>query len=310
MPAPPFETALILGSNGATGGYLARLLQARGVAVTGVDTRTGAGAVGTPDALAELGIAGDIAMIAPGDAARFVATGAIGVVFAINDAADAAAAATLTAASAAAAGRDIALCHVVDLAALRRDPARRALARQVTAWRVDGRRRAANAILHRHDSRLGAVTSLPAIVTDTAFRIARGDALPLLELVETGPCDWGWTAEYVDAVQRLAGLAPMRDFAVASGQRLTTADLSDHAFGFFGLASADHVRIAPAPAPGDAAPQPDTEPDTEPDTAPDADTAVAVAALQAATGWSASTGGRDFVRALCEGAASRGERPA
>lgn len=270
MAALPYSTALILGIDNPVGIYLARLLNARSVRVQGV----GGGSAG----LAALGIADDVATIEPEAALRAAADGRIDAVFGIAGdhlatVLDDAAATTR-------------IAHVVDADALRRQPASVALARRIGDLRRDASRPVFNVILHPHDSRLGPADTLPARIIGAAFRAGTGDA-PKLELVETGPRDWGWTPEYVDAVARLAALPVARDAAVASGHRLTTAGFAGHAFAFFGKNAADHVTIT--------------------GTGSDAgtDTDAAATALKASTGWSASTWGADLVRALCEGATTR-----
>ena len=268
------QASLILGGNGPVGGYLARLLQARGQRVACVADA----AVTTPDALTALGIAGEIEAIDAADARRFVASGDVGTVFAVGSDDD-----ILSAIAASA--RPPRFINIVDAAALRTSPAPRALANRVADLRRDHGLHAANAILHRHDSRLGGLDSMPAQVTLHAWRVARGLATGTLELPETGALDWGWTPEYVDAVARLAALPQPIDIEIASGHRLTTADFVRDAFGFFRTDPADHVRLLPGAATGDA---------------------IDPASTKAATGWSASTYGRDLVRALAEGAAERG----
>jgi len=61
--------------------------------------------------------------------------------------------------------------------------------------------------------------------------------------------------------------------------------MSAHAFAYFRREAADHVHITGV---GEARPP------------------INPAPVKAATGWSASTYGKDLVRAICEGAADRG----
>ncbi|WP_426166377.1 GDP-mannose 4,6-dehydratase [Sandarakinorhabdus sp. DWP1-3-1] len=272
MAALPYASALILGVDDHVGAYLARLLDARGVRVTGVK----AGVAG-PDAIAELGIGAAVALT---DDPVAAAAGA-DVVFAV--AANGLEAQIDNILAAARPGLRIA--HVVDRDRLQRDRDAAARARRIAEARAADGRPWFNAILHPHDSRLGPTDNLAARITAAAWRASRGEP-ERLELVESGPQDWGWTPEYVDAVLRLAALPQVRDAAVATGHTLTTAEFAGHAFEFFGKDAADHVTILPG-------------------TAAEPDTGVAAAALKAATGWSASTWGRDLVRALGEGAAGR-----
>jgi GDPmannose 4,6-dehydratase len=274
------SNVLILGSNSPVGGYLARLLQARGSTVFGVADDNG------NDALAALGIADAVNPVSASDAADLATRLSDATIFAINDGSPAQAALVADVlARAAVAGTTPRLAHVADAEALRRHPALLEQAKTVAGYRRDRGLRAVNAILHAHDSRLGSADTLPARITTAAWRAAQGDDEPL-DLVETGPRDWGWTAEYVDAVARLAALDRPIDLAIGSGHSLDTAEFAKHAFDFFKRDAGQHVRIAP-PAVIPAEPEIDT------------------ARLKAVTGWSASTWGRDFVRALCEGAASR-----
>ena len=276
--------ALILGADTATGAYLARLLDARGVPVSGVLAGDGA-------ALSNLGIAAVVAPVAAADAARLVAGLPDLTLFAINDGSPAQAdlVAEVLAAGAAAANRPR-LSHIVDAATLLQKPALLEQAKKVADWRRDAGLVAMNAILHAHDSRLGPADSLPARITAAAWRAAQAKgetpATPL-EFTETGPRDWGWTPEYVDAIIRLAALEKPLDLAIGSGTPLTVADFVNHAFAYFKIDPAGHVHVLPA---------------TE---ATRVEPAIDTARLKAATGWSASTHGRDLVRALSEGAAAR-----
>jgi GDPmannose 4,6-dehydratase len=275
------SNVLILGSNGAVGGYLARLLQARGANVFGVTDNS------ANNALSALGIADAVVPVAPAEAAALAANLRDATIFAINDgSAEQAALVAEVLAAAAAAPTAPRLCHVADADTLRRNPALLQQTKRVAEYRRDNGRRAVNAILHAHDSRLGAADTLPARITAAALRAARSDATPILDLAETGPRDWGWTAEYVDAVARLAALDRPIDLAIGSGHSLNVAEFAKHAFEFFKRDADQHVRIEPA-LHGSPEPAVDTD------------------RLKTTTGWSASTWGRDLVRALCEGAASR-----
>ncbi len=257
--------ALITGIDGAVGAYLARLLDARGVQVLGV---------GGSAALMPLGIADSVTMIDAADVTAFVSDGGAATVFAIAGDDPALAEAVLAAAAAAAGTR---LCHITDLASLA-VPQVRAMVARVAAWRGQGRL-ATNALLGAHDSRLGAHDTLPARIIRA---VARQEPL---EITESGPVDWGWTPEYVDAVIRLAALETPADLIIGSGHTLTSAEIAHHALAYFKTPDSSLITIRP----GDSAPP-----------AP-----INVTALKTATGWSASTWGHDLVRALCEGAADR-----
>jgi GDPmannose 4,6-dehydratase len=284
MALLPFAQALVIGADTATGAYLARLLDARGVGVSGVMTAADDAA----GRLASLGIADAVVPVPADEVAGLVA--ALPGIAIFGVAGDAAIDAALSAAAGAgtAEARRRRFCQIADIDALRTAPALVARVQHIGALRRDRGLSFATAVLHSHDSRLASADTLPGRITTAAFRAAQPGGLPgVLELVETGPRDWGWTPEYVDAVIRLAALDRPVDLAIGSGTPLSVADFAREAFGFFGLDSADHVRLIPPPA-GAAAEAP-----------------IDRDRLKAATGWQASTTGRDLVRALCEGAAGR-----
>lgn len=268
--------ALVLAANTATGAYLARLVQARGTSVFAVADDSDA------DALTALGITGDVNALPAVDAARLAATLADATIYAVNTGSAAQLALIDELLVAAPAARFV---HVADIAAMRAQPAIVDRVRAVTALRRDAGRRAANALLHAHDSRLGPADSLSAKITLAAFRAAQGAAPENFEIPETGPLDWGWTPEYVDAIARLGSLDIPLDINVGTGRQLDVRQFTDHAFGFFKVSPDGHVRVTPTSA---AAEGP-----------------VDTSRTKALTGWSATTWGRDLVHALCEGAASR-----
>lgn len=281
--------AIILGANGAVGAYLARLLQARGAAIHAVinpDDPT--------DGLGVLGITDAINRVSAADATLLAADLPDATVFAINDgspAQSALVADVLAHAAAAPRASGLALrapgiAHIVDHDVLRRHPALLAQAKTVAGYRRDDGRRAVNAILSPHDSRLGRIDSLPAQLALAAFRAGQDAPPQPLEIIDPGPRDWGWTAEYVDAIARLAALPRPADLAIGSGHRLSAADIAAHAFGYFKRSPDGHVRIVPGAAPV-------------------ADLPIDVDRLKAATGWRAITHGRDLVHSLCEGVAAR-----
>jgi hypothetical protein len=266
---------LIIGLDNHVGAYLARLLDARGVGLAGT---------GDPRLLQRLGIADAIAPVPATDAAA--ATRSARLVFAVSDG-SAARADTIAESLAFAASMDAPprVIHVADVAALD-SPVVRETLRRVSQARMGDGVETANALLEAHDSRLGPADSLLARITAAAWRAAQTDepTAPPLVIPETGPRDWGWTPEYVDAVARLAMRPTLVDLVVASGHLLSASDMATHAFAYFRRNAAEHVKILGTGA--DVA-------------------AVNPAPVKAATGWSASTYGRDLVRAICEGAADR-----
>ncbi len=268
---------IIIGLDNHVGAYLARLLDARGVGLAGT---------GDPHLVQRLGIADAIAPVAATDVAT--ATRSARLVFAVSDG-SAARADTIaeSLASAATSGTPPRVIHVADVAALDAPVVRDTLRRVSQARTGDGVE-TANALLEAHDSRLGPADSLLARITGAAWRAAQTDEQSTSPLVipEPGPRDWGWTPEYVDAVARLAMRPTLIDLVVASGHLLSASDMATHAFAYFRRNAVDHVQIVGTGA--DVA-------------------AVNPAPVKAATGWSASTYGRDLVRAICEGAADRGQ---
>jgi hypothetical protein len=276
IPAMSSPACLIIGIDNHVGAYLARLLDARGVSLAGV---------GDPALAARLGIADSITAVSADDAAA--AASAARLVFAVSDG-DAARADTIATSLgvATAAANPPRLIHIADVAALDNAAIRETL-RRVAAARTGGRIETANALLESHDSRLGPADNLLARITGAAWRAAQDDGptVPPLTIAEPGPRDWGWTPEYVDAVARLASRPTLIDLVVATGHLLSAADIATHAFAYFRRTAADHVEIAGA---GEARPP------------------INPAPVKAATGWSASTYGKDLVRAICEGAADRG----
>jgi nucleoside-diphosphate-sugar epimerase len=268
-------TALILGADSATGAYLARLLEARGEEVF---VSPGGSAALT----ALLGPEARITPVPAQDVSALVGTMDSGTLYALNDGSAEQAARVEEAISAA--PQTLRLAHVVDADVLRRSPLLLAQAKQIGALRRDNGRRALNAILHNHDSRFGSIDSLPGRIIAAAYAAGQDAPLPQLKVIETGPQDWGWTAEYVDAVIRLAALDRPVDLAIGSGHLLGVAEMVEHAFAYFKRDPAKFVEILP----GMSSPE----------------KLVDTARLKAAIGWSASTWGRDLMLALCEGAAA------
>jgi hypothetical protein len=269
-------TALVLAANTATGAYLARLVHGRGASVFAVPDESAA------DGLGALGITGDVNAVPAFDAARLAATLPDATIYAINTGSAAQLDLVDEVLAAAPAARFV---HIADIAALHHQPAILDRVRAIGALRRDTGRRAANALLHAHDSRLGPADSVAARITLAAFRAGQGAAAAGLEIAETGPQDWGWTPEYVDAIARLAALDVPLDITIGSGHRLDARQMTDFAFGFFKASPEGHVTITPGQ--------------------PAAEVEVDTARTRALTGWSATTHGRDLVHALCEGAATR-----
>lgn len=261
---------LIIGVDDHVGAYLARLLDARGVALAGV---------GDAGLLTRLGIADAVTPVAGSDVAAAAAESRL--VFAISN--GSAERADLLATGIDAAKGSARLIHVADVADLSLAPVRETITR-ISAARKASDGEAANLLLEAHDSRFGSRDALTARIIGAAYAVANGETRGMLEISEPGPRDWGWTPEYVDAVQRLANRERLVDMVVASGRTLTAAEMAEAAFGYFKADAAAHLRIEGTGTPVSA---------------------IDPAALKAATGWTASTWGRDLVKALCEGAGDR-----
>lgn len=260
---------LVIGVDNHIGAYLARLLDARGVGGRGRLAGTGEN-----NLLTSLGIADSVEIIAPADTAVVAADARL--VFAINDgSAERADLLADVVGRIAAKPQAPRLLHVADVADLARLTVRDSLRRVRDAPGVE----AATILLEAHDSRLGRPDTIMAQVIAAA---ARADAPPVT-FTETGAQDWGWTPEYVDAVQRMAARDRLTDMVVASGHRLTVAEIAAHAHGYFRTGS------APVTVTGTGS----------------TTSAIDTAPLLAATGWRATTVGRDLVRALCEGVGDR-----
>ena len=269
MAAMTTPACLIIGVDNHVGAYLARLLDARGVALAGV---------GDNRLLARLGIADSVTPVTATDVAAAVAEARL--IFAISD--GSAERADLLATGIDAAGNSARLIHVADVADLAQSPVRASMARIAAAKNAGAE--AVNVLLEAHDSRFGKRDTLTARIIEAARAATSGETRSVLEIIEPGPRDWGWTPEYVDAVQRLAARERLVDMVVGSGHSLTAAEITNAAFAFFRANPAAHVRIT-----GTGTSTPLVNP----------------AALKAFIGWTASTWGNDLIKALCEGASDR-----
>ena len=267
-------SSLVVGADDHVGAYLARLLAARGETVAVVGERL----------LTALGIAEDVEALRPDEAIGRAAHCATLYVVDTGDGAGEMLFRELLAAVRKAPGRPL-LINIVDIALCARHPDARARVRDLVVQRSEAGARVANALLHRHDSRLGPVDSLPAqIIAHLADHAAGRHGTPL-EIADPGPQDWGWTAEYVDAVQRLTRLERPTDIQIATGRQMTVSEMIAHAAEWFRLDPSGLFRITGTAA---ATPAPAVDP----------------ARLKAATGWSAGTWGRDLMRTLAEGRAA------
>lgn len=272
--------ALILGIGGQDGAYLARLLIARGFAVSGT-TRGG-----DLTRLGELQIASDVRVWPDDDIGAVIAAAAPEQIFdlrgpAPSDAVDTAEATARTyaliAASAgtrlliAGAGTDMAFAG--PFAALKA-----AIAEIAGAARRDGRF-VITAHLSEHESRLSQRSTAARLIAGVQA-IARGTADTLTYDAATVH-DWGWAPEYVDALASMLAVPVPVDHSVTSGGTMTEHEFAVAACSYFGVdpavcgfalatIAATELPVAP-PVPG----------------------------------WRAFTVGTDLVETLCEGAAAQ-----
>ena len=271
--------ALILGVGGQDGAYLARLLIARGFAVSG--TTRGSDLA----RLSELQIADDVRIWPDDDIGAMIAAAAPEQIFdlrgpALGEPVDAA---ELTARThsliAASTGVRLLIAGAGDDAAFAGPfaTAKTAVARLVTAARGDGRF-VVTAHLSEHESRLSHRSTAARLISGVQA-IARSTA-DTLAFDAAAVHDWGWAPEYVDALARMLAAPAPADHAVASGSAMTEHDFATAACGYFGV---DPTVCGPAPATGAVRAAPVAPP---------------------VPGWRAFTTGTDLVETLCEGAAA------
>lgn len=262
---------LVIGADNHVGAYLARLLAARGerVGVTG------------DRLLAPLGIVDDVEPL--NEAEALARVGRSDIVYFVED--DDIRAQTLfpeLLAAVAKAASGPRLINIVDRAMVEDRAGPRGRVRDLVVRRSEAGLNAANALLHRHDSRLGPTDTLPARIVGHLAAAKGQPGSPPLAIDDTGPEDWGWTAEYVDAIQRMARLSRPVDLQIATGHRMSVQDMIAYAGEWFGIDPTGLFAIT-------------TEPARPEQTAPD------LTRLKAMTGWAAGTWGRDLVRTLAEG---------
>ena len=197
IPTVTAISCLVIGIDNHVGAYLARLLDARGVG-------GGLGGVGGSLVTARLGIAEAVVAVAPTDTPRVAAQSRL--VFVISDgSAERADLVAETLGAIGAAARPARLLHIAEMADLAIPVVRDTIRRIATTKRVER----ATLLLAAHDSRLGRRdTGMERIISAAADPHATRQKLTI---AETGPRDWGWTAEYVDAVQRMATRDSMFD---------------------------------------------------------------------------------------------------
>ena len=101
----------------------------------------------------------------------------------------------------------------------------------------------ASGILFNHESPLRPRRFVTQKIINAAREIADGRKEPLtlgnLQVVR----DWGWAAEYVDAIWRMMQLSDPVDLVIATGLPSSLAEFTRLAFAHFGLDSDEWVRV-------------------------------------------------------------------
>jgi len=100
---------------------------------------------------------------------------------------------------------------------------------------------ACNGILFNHESPLRPPRFVTRKIISAACRIAKGSKEKLelgnLKIVR----DWGWSAEYVDAMWRMLQQEKADDFIIATGEANSLEDFARFTFEYLGLNWHDHV---------------------------------------------------------------------
>ena len=125
-----------------------------------------------------------------------------------------------------------------------------AVAKAAAYWQVANYREAyglfaCSGILFNHESPLRPERFVTQKVVRAARRIAGGSGERLhlgnLEIQR----DWGWAAEYVDAMWRMLQHGEPRDFVIATGETRALRDFVAESFAALGLDWKDHVETDP-----------------------------------------------------------------
>jgi GDPmannose 4,6-dehydratase len=105
---------------------------------------------------------------------------------------------------------------------------------------------ACSGILYNHESPRRPLEFLPRKVANGAAAISLGlqEELVLGDL--DARRDWGYAADYVDAMWRMLQQGEPDDYVVASGESHSVRELVECAFGYVGLDWERHVRVDPA----------------------------------------------------------------
>jgi GDPmannose 4,6-dehydratase len=105
---------------------------------------------------------------------------------------------------------------------------------------------ACSGILYNHESPRRPLEFLPRKVAHGAAAISLGLQRELLLGDLDARRDWGYAADYVDAMWRMLQQDAPDDYVVASGEPHSVRELVECAFGHLGLDWEQHVRVDPA----------------------------------------------------------------
>lgn len=126
-----------------------------------------------------------------------------------------------------------------------------AVAKATAHWLVDNYRAAyglkvCTGILFNHESPLRPARFVTRKIVEAALAIAGGDSTPLRLGTLDVSRDWGWSAEYVEAMWAMLQTDCAQDFVIATGQSYTLREFVAAAFAQVGLDWRDHVVQDPA----------------------------------------------------------------
>nr|WHM28268.1 GDP-mannose 4,6 dehydratase [Micromonospora sp.] len=136
-------------------------------------------------------------------------------------------------------------------------------------------------ILYSHESPLRRPGFVSRKIVDAVVRIQRGEPHRLVLGGLAAEVDWGYAADYVEAMRRILSLPTPDDYVVASGVRRTVGEFAATAFAAVGLDWRDHVEENAAVL-----------------TRPSVPLVGDASRLRAATGWHPSLDFAGMVRAL------------
>jgi len=126
-----------------------------------------------------------------------------------------------------------------------------AVAKSAAFWEVANYREAYNlyactGILFNHESPLRPERFVTRKIVSAASRIAAGSREQLSLGNISIARDWGWAAEYVDAMWRILQQEEPEDYLVATGETHTLEEFIAEAFAHFGLDWREHVITDPS----------------------------------------------------------------